>query len=105
MLVLFAVSLFFKAKAIAIELQHLASELARLDQADRTFDAQRQQIAILTDRAELRRRREQVRLRALVRKRERMSASIQRAQELVRVDAADKQWFPAHNQATQHNPR
>ena len=105
MLALFAVSLFRKLTAIAIELEHLASQTARLDQTNRVLDDQRRELAILTGYLEVRRRRERVRSAALLRKQARRRASIQRAKELIRVDATQKDWFPAHDQASRHNPR
>lgn len=104
-LALFAISLFFKIKAIAIELEHLASQTARLEQAERVLDDQRQELAVLAGYAKVRRRRERLRFEASLRTQARRRANIQRAKELIRVDAAQKDWFPAHDQTSHRKPR
>ncbi len=88
MLVLFAVWLFFKLRAIALELEHLASRAELLDQADRRLTDQRRELAVLADIAQLRRQRTRLRFEAMIRQQARRRASIQRAKELVRADPA-----------------
>jgi len=105
LLALFAVLLFRKARAIAAELERLASLATILDQADGILSDQHAEIAVLADRAEVRRRRERVRFEASLRKQERRRASIQRAKELLKVDASGREWFPAHDHTTPQNPR
>lgn len=105
MLALFAVLLFRKARAVAAEMERLASLAAILEQANGILGDQHADIAVLADRAELRRRRERVRFEASLRKQARRHASIQRAKELLGVDASRRDWFPAHDHATQQNPR
>lgn len=104
MLALFAVLLFRKARAIAVELAHLASLATILDQTDRILDEQKVDIAVLADSAEMRRRRERVRFEAMLRRQARRRASIQRAKGLLRADATNRDWFPAHDHPTQQNP-
>jgi hypothetical protein len=104
-LALFAVLLFGKVRAIALELERLASLAMILDRAGDILDDQRAEIAVLANIAEVRRRRERVRFAASLRRQARRRDSIQRAKELLRVDASQRDWFPAHDHTTQHDPR
>lgn len=104
-LALFAVLLFGKVRAIALELERLASLTMILDRAGDILDDQRAEIAVLADIAQVRRRRERVRFEASLRRHARRRDSIQRAKELLRVDASQRDWFPAHDHTTQHDPR
>lgn len=105
MLLLFAALLFRKVQAIAMELEHLASLTTILSDVDDILADQRAELAVLTGAAEARRRRDRVRFEASLRKQARRRASIQRAKELLEVDASRRDWFPAHDHPTQRNPR
>lgn len=105
MLALFAALLFRKLRSIAMELERLALLATILERADGILGDQHADIAVLADHAEVRRRRERVRFEASLRKQARRRASIQRAKELLAVDASGREWFPAHHHTTQRNPR
>jgi hypothetical protein len=104
-LALFAVLLFGKVRAIATELERLASLAMILDRAGAVLDDQRAEIAVLANIADVRRRREHVRFEASLRRQARRRDSIQRAKGLLRVDASQRDWFPAHDHTTRHDPR
>jgi hypothetical protein len=93
MLALFAVLLFRKARAIAVELERLASLATILDQADQVLGDQRAEIAVLADSAEMRRLRERVRFDAMARRSARHNARIATAKALIAVEADKRSWF------------
>jgi hypothetical protein len=89
----FAISLFLKVKAVAIELAHLAAQAERLDQADLILDDQKREIAILTGYLETQRRRERVRNASRARRLAHHNERIGRARSLIAVDASKRSWF------------
>jgi hypothetical protein len=92
MLAMFALLLFRKVVAVFAALEALAALAGLLRDSGELLDDQRERLSIL-DLVAIRRRRDQVREQALVRRQDRHDRRIARAKALIAVDASQQEWF------------
>lgn len=88
--------LFRKLLGLFDDLGELAGKTELLDRAEDVMDDQAVELAIMLGGAEVRRRRDDIRLAAMLRRDERRRARLDRARALIRVDASSREWFTSN---------